>query len=81
MKSFFKGFITAVEESNPTFKWDWNEQKLKGQRIGVVLREEEYIPQQGPNAGKVKTRLIVDEVSKVQIKSEKVILKLRKRNY
>ena len=61
-QSFFKGFITAVEESNPTFKWDWNEQKLKGQRIGVVLREEEYIPQQGPNAGKVKTRLIVDEV-------------------
>ncbi|WP_279000614.1 hypothetical protein [Thomasclavelia cocleata] len=61
-QSFFKGFITAVEESNSSFKWNWDEQKLKGQRIGIVLREEEYIPQQGPNAGKVRTRLIVDEV-------------------
>ena len=42
-------------------------QKLKGQRIGIVLREEEYIPQQGPNAGKVRTRLIVDEVRSIKL--------------
>ena len=26
---YFKGFITAVEQSNTGFKWDWDEQKLK----------------------------------------------------
>lgn len=61
-QSFFKAFITAVENSNPSFRWDWNEQNLKGKRVGVVLREEEYIPMQGSDAGRVKTRLIVDEI-------------------
>ena len=23
---FFKGFITAIEKSNPAYRWDWNEQ-------------------------------------------------------
>lgn len=61
-KGFFKGFITAVENSNPGYKWNWNEQSLKGKKIGIVLREEEYIPQQGNDAGKLKTRLAVDQV-------------------
>ena len=64
-KSFFKGFITAVENSNQGYRWDWNEQSLKGKKVGIVLREEDYIPEQGPNAGKVKTRLIVDQVHSI----------------
>ena len=39
---FFKGFITAIEKSNPAYRWDWNEQGLKGKLIGIVLQEEEY---------------------------------------
>lgn len=64
-QAFFKGFITAVEESNAGYKFNFDETTLKGKKIGVVLREEEYVPQQGPNAGQVRTRLIVDEVRSV----------------
>jgi hypothetical protein len=39
---FFKGFITAVEESNPNYKWNWQEQTLVGKWIGLVLGYEEY---------------------------------------
>jgi len=70
---FFKGFITAIEKSNPTYRWDWNEQGLKGKLIGIVLQEEEYIPQQGKYAGQVRTRLIVQEVHSVD--------KIRKGDY
>lgn len=72
-QSFFKGFITAVEKSNQGYKWDWNEQGLKGKLIGIVLQEEEYIPQQGKHAGKVRTRLIVQETRSVD--------EIRKGNY
>lgn len=63
--SFFKGFTTAVEKSNSGYKWDWNEQKLKGKLIGIVLQEEEYVPEQGKHAGELRTRLIVQEVRSV----------------
>lgn len=39
---YFKGFITAVEESNPGYKWNWDEKTLKGKKIGIVFRMEEY---------------------------------------
>ena len=38
---FFKRFINAVEASNEGYHWDWNEQLLKGKRIGVVFGEVE----------------------------------------
>lgn len=44
---FFKGFITAVTESNPGFKWDWDESKLVGKLIGIVLSPEEYLKRDG----------------------------------
>ena len=62
----FKGFINAIEKSNPGYKWNWDEKTLKGKKIGIVLMEEEYIPTQGNNAGQVKTRLIVQEVHTVE---------------
>lgn len=43
----FKGFIQAVEQSNTNFAFDWNEQKLVGRMVGVVLGEEEYKKQTG----------------------------------
>lgn len=52
---FFKGFVTAVEESNPKYKWAWEEQTLNGKMIGLVLGSEEYVS----NSGEVKERLYV----------------------
>lgn len=43
---YFKGLVTAIEESNPGFKWDWNEQSLRGKKIGFIFREEEFLTQE-----------------------------------
>ena len=40
---FFKAFITAVEKSNPNYKWDWNEKSLSGKFCAVNFRDEEYM--------------------------------------
>ena len=60
----FKRMCTAVSNSNNGFVFDGDtnadESTLVGKLIGLVLREEEYIG----NDGNIKTRLIVDsEVS------------------
>lgn len=39
----FKGLITAVEESNPGYQWNWNESSLNGKMVGFNFGEEEYI--------------------------------------
>ena len=39
---FFKGFITAVEKTNPGYHWDWDEKKLIGKNVIAVFGEEEY---------------------------------------
>lgn len=54
---FFKGFKTAVENSNPGFVFTNDPQSLVGKFIGVVLAEEEYVSK----TGEVKTRLYVAE--------------------
>ncbi len=47
---FFKGMITAIENSNSGYKWNWDESTLKGKLFGGVFGQEEY---QG-NDGKIK---------------------------
>lgn len=54
---FFKGFKTAVENSNNGFVFKNDPQSLVGKFVGVVLGEEEYITKKG----EVKTRLYVAE--------------------
>lgn len=54
--AFFKGFITAVEKSNPGYHWDWDESKLVGKNVIAVFGEEEYLDQDG-NV-KVGTKLV-----------------------
>ena len=44
---FFKSFITAVEKSNPSYNWDWDETKLIGKFVIAVVSEEEYIDKEG----------------------------------
>lgn len=58
----FKHFINCIEESNPGYKWAWNEATFKGTMIGLVLGEEEYIN----NSGEVKKRLYVKDVKTVE---------------
>ena len=52
---FFKGFITAVEKTNPGYKWDWDEAKLVGKNVMAVFGDEEYIDNEGNI--KLSTRL------------------------
>ena len=57
----FKAFTNAVEASNSSYKWDWNEKGLAGLLVGLVLAEEEY----KKNNGDIGTRLYVLAVKSV----------------
>lgn len=59
---FFKGFITAVEQSNRAYKFDNDESKLVGNGVGIVLSEEEY----ESKTGEVKIRLVVSKLTSVE---------------
>lgn len=37
-----KAGITAIEESNTGYKFDWNEATVKGKKVGVGIRREQY---------------------------------------
>lgn len=64
--SMFKGFIKAVEESNPGYVWNWDESTLKGKKVGLILQEEEFVPTGGAHAGELRTHLIVQKVVNVE---------------
>lgn len=53
---FFKGFITAIEKTNPGYKWDWDETKLVGKKVMAVFGEEEYLDADGTI--KVSTKVV-----------------------
>lgn len=52
--SYFKGFITCVENSNAGYTWNWDEATLKGKKICGVFQYEEYEKQDGSKAVKVR---------------------------
>lgn len=57
--SFFKGFVTSIEETNKGFKWDGETESMfikKG--VGLVFGEELYTNSKGES----KKRLVVDSV-------------------
>lgn len=58
-----KGFTTAIENSNKGYTWDFDEKKLKGKIVGLVLGEEEFLN----SSGKVRTRTYVAEVRSVNV--------------
>ena len=35
----FNGSIWAIEDSNPGYHWDWNEQSLVGKTVGINVRQ------------------------------------------
>ena len=56
---YFKGNITAVEESNQGYRFsDQNEQDLRGKLIGAVFGEEEYKANSGEIKCNVKPRFV-----------------------
>lgn len=59
--SMFKGFLTAVKESNPGFVFENDEKRLEGKLVGLVLGEEEY----RKNDGSDGTRLYVAAIRSV----------------
>lgn len=60
---FFKAFKTALEASNPGYRFREDRlDDMTGRRFGVVLGEEEYIG----NDGSVKTRLYVAQTRSIQ---------------
>lgn len=58
---FFKGFVTALENSNKGYEWDNDETKFVGKLIGFVIGEEEYEGKDRNGAPKVKVRTYVAE--------------------
>lgn len=52
--SYFKGFITTIENSNVGYTWDWDETKLKGKKVCGVFQYEEYEKQDGTRGIKVR---------------------------
>ena len=63
---FFKGMMTAIENSNPGYKWNWDEKTLKGKLFGGVFGQEEYQGQDGSIKLSTKCRFIrsVEQVKK-----------------
>lgn len=41
-KRIFNDAIACIEESNPGYRWDWDETSLKGKRIGHLSRSSEW---------------------------------------
>lgn len=41
-KRTLAGMVTAFENSNPGYKWDWNEKSLVGKTVGILFRNEEW---------------------------------------
>lgn len=52
--SYFKGFLTVIENSNIGYKWDWDETKLKDKKVCGVFQYEEYEKQDGARGIKVR---------------------------
>ena len=42
IKRKFEGSLWCVEQSNPNYKWDWDEKKLKGKKVGINVRKRIY---------------------------------------
>ena len=41
-KRNFEGNLWCVEQSNPGYSWDWDENKLKGKKVGINVRKRLY---------------------------------------
>ena len=58
IKSNFKAFTTSVEESNPGYIWNWEENTLVGKTFGGVFGFEEFTAQDGNVITMTKIRYV-----------------------
>lgn len=75
IKKNFKTFITSIEESNPGYKWNWEENTLVGKRFGGVFGIEEFTsPTNGDTIPLTKIRFIrsIDSVKDCNIPKVKL---------
>lgn len=72
-----KGFITAVENSNNGYNYDWNKEvdQLKGKKVGLVFGLEEYENNQGEvkTITKLNQFRSLDKVENVKIPKVKLL--------
>lgn len=72
-----KGFITAVENSNPNFTYDWKKDtdQLKGKKVGLIFGLEEYEDQEGntKTATKLTQFRSLDKVDTAKIPKVKLL--------
>ena len=64
----FNGSIWCIEQSNPGFKWDWNEAKLKGKIVGINVRGGSYNGSEYTQIGRLE---VADDVRKGIVKPMK----------
>lgn len=71
----FKGFTTAVENSNPGYKWDFDENTLKGKKLCGVFGLEEFERQDGKIGTVVRLMQFrsLDKLNQVDIPNVKLI--------
>lgn len=74
IKSRFKAFTTSVEESNPGYKWNWEENTLIGKVFGGVFAFEEFTNQEGKTITMTKIRFVksTDKIFEVEIPKVKM---------
>lgn len=60
-ESMFKGFCNAVENSNKSYTFDFEEKSLVGKQVGIIVGLEEYVNQKGA----VRERTYVSAVRSV----------------
>jgi len=53
-KNRFNNLIGCIEDGNPGYHFDWDEKKLKGKKIALVFRREEYEKSNGDTGWTVK---------------------------
>lgn len=67
--SYFKGFITCVENSNVGYKWNWEESTLRDKKIVGVFQYEQYKKQDGSKGIKVRLTKFrsLDKLSNIEV--------------
>lgn len=58
----FKTFMTHVEDSNPGFKWSWDEKTLRNRKIGGLFVNNEYLTKDG----QVRTGTVLARTCSIQ---------------
>ncbi len=67
--AYFKGFLTCVENSNPGYKWNWDEKTLINKKICGVFQYEEYEKQDGTKSVKVRLSKFrsLDKIKEIEV--------------